>query len=209
MQRLRYALAGATLCASVAGNAQVASMPTKTVQLSKIVINPDIPKADQHVKVGTICLLAGSPIDFGSGERTLNYERFDRLFSAVLHDRGFNAVAKSSDLFEGEGNNPGPDFLIGATFRPQSVNICESVSGYKGTIAVSVEWKIYDRSKQQVVETVTTQGSGQLSKFQASGLNVIFDQAFSAATAALVNRDLLQKYLGNPQPPSAIQLHNP
>jgi hypothetical protein len=49
-------------------------------QLSKIILNPDIPKANQHVKVGTICLFSGDPVDFGSGERTVNYERYERLF---------------------------------------------------------------------------------------------------------------------------------
>lgn len=216
MQRLRYALACAALCAFAASSAQASSTATKTAQLSKVIINPDIPKANQRVKVGTICLFAGSPIDFGSGERTVNLERFERLFSAMMNTRGFNVVAKSSNLFEGEGSSPGSDFLIGATFRPQSVDICDSVNGQKGTIAISVEWQIYDRSKQQVVETATSQGSGQLLKFQMNGLNVMIDQAFSAAITALIDQDMLQKHLGNPapqqlttegeQPLSAIQL---
>jgi hypothetical protein len=113
---------------------------------------------------------------------------------------GFNVVAKSSNLFEGEGSSSGPNFLVGATFRPQSVDICDSVNGQKGTIAVSVEWQIYDRSKQQVVETVTTQGSGQLLKFQPSGLMVMIDQAFSASLTALIEQGVLQKHLGNPTP---------
>lgn len=209
MQRIRYALLCAVFSGSVAGSAQVVSTPTKAVQLSKVIINPDIPKTDQRVKVGTICLLAGSPLDFGSGERTLNYERFDRLFSATLHSRGFNAIAKSSNLFEGEGSSPSPDILIGATFRPKSVNVCDSVNGLKGTLTISVEWQIYDRSKQHVVDTVMTQGVGQLLKFEANGVNILVDQAFSAATTALIEQGVLQKYLGNPHQPLASQLQNP
>ncbi|NIJ31839.1 hypothetical protein [Sphingomonas oligoaromativorans] len=205
MNIIHYALVGIGLCISSAGNAQVVATSIKSAQLSKIVINPDIPKANQHVKSGSICLWAGSPINFGSQERTLNYERFDRLFSTALNAHGFKAIAKSADMFEGEGNSAKPDFLVGATLRPQTVNVCDSIGGLKGAIAISVEWQIYDRSKQQVVETVTTEGTGQSLKFQASGLNLIIDQAFSAAAVALISQGVIQKYLGTPGSSSVIQ----
>jgi hypothetical protein len=197
MQRIGCALAFAALCLSAASGAEVAPAQTKTVKLSKIILNPEIPKESQHVKVGLICLFSGTPLRFGS-ERTLNYEHFERLFSTTMREHHFNVIAQSSNLFDGEGNGPGPDFLIGATFHPQSVDICDSVNGQKGTIAISIEWQIYDRSKQQVVETMTTQGSGQLVKFQQDGLNAMFDQAFNASLTELINRGVVQKYLGSP-----------
>ena len=213
MRSVRYALACAVLCMSFTGKAEVASTPASTVQLSKVILNPQIPATSQHVKVGTICLFAGSPLDFGTQERTLSYERFERLFSATMQQRGFNVLAKSSNLFEGEGGGAGPDFLFGATFRPQSVDICDSVNGQKGIIAISVEWQIYDRSKRQVVETATTRGSGELPKFQHSGLTAMIDQAFSASLTALIDQGVIQKYVGNPAPrekaPSAVEVQKP
>lgn len=200
MHLFRHALACAALCVSGAGSAQVAPVPAKTVKLSKVILNPDIPKDHQHVKVGTICLLAGRPLDFGLGERTLNYERFERLFATVMQARGFAVIAKSSNLFEGEGNNPGPDFLIGATFHPESVEICDSINGVKGKLDVSVEWQVYDRSKQKVVEAITTRGSGELPKFSNNGLAVLADNAFSASLGALIDQGTVQKYLGDPVP---------
>lgn len=200
MKLFGYALACAALCFSGAGSAEDAAAQTRSIKLSKVILNPKMPAGSQHVKVGTICLFSGQPVNFGSRERTLNHERFERLFSATMSERHFNVVAQSSNLFEGEGGGTGPDFLIGATFHPQSVDICDSVNGQKGTIAISVEWQIYDRSKKQVVETVTTQGSGQLVKFRTDGLNTMFDQAFAACLTALIAQGVIQKHVGNPAP---------
>ena len=204
MKRLFHALACVMLGVSGAGEAQnglpdgqAASTPTRMVQLSKVIFDPEISKVDQHVRAGTICIMSGRPLDFGS-ERTADYERFERLFSTAMNEQHFNVLAKSSNLFEGEGSDAKADFLIGATFRPRSVDICDSVSGQKGTIAISVEWQIYDRRKQQIVETITTEGSGLVPKFQRDGIRAMIDHAFSASLAALINRGILQKHLGEP-----------
>lgn len=200
MKILGFSAASVLLCLATMSGAQSAGVPTKAAQLSKIVLDPDIPKENQHVKVGTICLFSGGPLDFGSGERTIDYERFERLFSAMMEKRGLNVVAKSSDMFEGEGDGPEPEFLIGATIRPQSIDICDSVNGQKGTIAVAVEWQIFDREKKRVVDVTTTHGEGKVPKFQTSGLKMMFDDAFSANLAALIDQGTLQKYLGGAAP---------
>ncbi|MGV3769013.1 MAG: hypothetical protein ACO1NM_03165 [Sphingobium phenoxybenzoativorans] len=175
-----------------------AAPTTKTVQLSKVLINPDISAENQHVKVGTICLFAGPALNFGSGERTLNYERFERLFTATIKEQGYNAVAKSSDLFEGQGTSPKPDFLIGATFRPTYVKICDSIDGQKGSILAEVSWQIFDVSKQQVVESAKTEGRGDLAKFKQDGLNFMYDQSFINSIKDLIATGFFDKYLGKP-----------
>ncbi|HUD27966.1 MAG TPA: hypothetical protein VMQ93_03780, partial [Novosphingobium sp.] len=199
MVRLQSALliVSAGLLGSTANAADVAA-PTKAIQLSKVIINPDIPAASQRVKVGTVCLFSGPPLAFGAGERTLNLERFERIFEKSMTDGHFTVVAKASNMFEGEGNTPGAAFLVGATLGPQQVNICDSIDGQKGTIAVSVEWQLYDRDKHEVVETVTTEGTGQVAKFDQSGLGVMFDAAFTDSLAALIQKGVLQKYVGLP-----------
>lgn len=206
MKKLGYALACAALCVSAVGaqeasnQARPARTQTKSVQLSRVVLNPHISRENQRVKSGTICLFSGDPLNFGNEERTLNHEHFERLFSATMSARRFNVVARSLSLFEGEGNSPPADFLVGAIVRPQSVDICESVSGQKGTLSLSVEWQLYDRSRQEVVETVTTQGSGRVERFQTNGLSVMTDLAFSANLNALIDRGVIQRHLGNPRP---------
>jgi hypothetical protein len=206
MHRAYHHFASAVVCALAISSAEAATVPTKSIQLSKVILNPDIAAANQQVKVGTICLFAGSPVDFGSRERTVNAERFERLFAKVVSARGFNVVAQSSNLFEDEGPGTRADFLIGVKLRPQAVNICDSVNGQKGVVTVAVEWQIFDRSKQQVVETIATQGSGQLAKFDPKGLEVMIDQGFSAAVTALIEQGMLQKHLGNPSEATVVPL---
>jgi len=193
----RSALIGAVLCCI---GAQGAFAATRSVQLSKVVLDPKIPAASQHIKVGTICLFSSKPLDFGASERTINYERFERPFSAVMQKRGFNAIAKSSNLFDDGDNATKPDFLIGATLNPKSIDICDSINGIKGTVVVSVEWQIYDRTRQEVVEKLITRGTGQLEKFANDGLTKMIDDGFAASLTALIDQGVLEKYLGPPAP---------
>jgi len=177
----------------------MASTQTRPIQFSKMVLDPDAAPITQRVKVGTICLLSGTPLNFGTHERTLNTERYERIFNQTLSDLHFAVVAKSADMFEGEGRGPQPEFLIGGKIRPASVNICDSVNGQKGSISISVEWQVFDRNKRDVVETIVTEGTGQLPKFNRDRLNVMLDTAFKESLTALVDKGVLQKYLGVPE----------
>lgn len=188
------AIAAALLMAS-GSQAQTVQKPVKAVQLSKVVFSPDASKLTQKVKVGTICLFSGSPLNFGSQDRTANFERFERLFDATMQKNGFTVIAKSSNLFEGADDGPNADFLIGATFRPETINICDSASGVKGSVGVVVEWQVYDRAKKQVVETVTTKGMGERLKFDRTGLAGMFDDAFTNALTALIELGVVKKHL--------------
>lgn len=170
---------------------------TKTIQMSKLVLKPD-PPATQKIKVGTICLFAGSPLDFGGNERTMSYERFERLFSKLMSEKHFSVRAKSANLFDDESDGAKPDFLVGATLRPVAINLCDSVNGQKGSLTVAIEWQIYDRAARQVVETVTTEGTGELPKFKQDGLNAMVDQAFTASLTALIDKGVLQQHVGSP-----------
>lgn len=188
-------LIGITLVAT----GTLASAQTRPIQFSKLVLDPDAAPVTQRVKVGTICLLSGAPLDFGSRERTLNAERYERIFNKTLSDRHFSVVAKSADMFEGESQGPQPEYLIAGKVHPTTVNICDSVNGQKGVISLSVEWQIFDRSKREVVERIVTEGAGQLPKFNADGLNVMLDIAFTENLKALADKGVLQKYVGTPE----------
>ncbi|MCH7627726.1 MAG: hypothetical protein IH997_03305 [Proteobacteria bacterium] len=170
------------------------------MQLSKVILNPQIAKENQHVKVGTICLLAGSPLDFGSTERTASYERFERLFAEVMKAKGFSVQEKSANLFEENSSGESADFLMGATFQPASVTMCDSVNGQKGAISISVEWQIYDRTQKKVVEIIKSAGKGERAKFDQDGLNGMINDAFKDSLNAMVDQGKVQKYLGAPTP---------
>lgn len=198
MKRASLALAVAALCIPAVGSAEGAPAAAKSVQLSKVILDTDVPEVKGHLKVGTICLLGGGPIKLTKGKQTQNYERYDNLFSPTLKARGFTVVSTTGDLFSEEGSGQKGDYLIGATMKPDTINMCNSVNGQKGDVTMAVEWKIYDRASQKVVETVTTTGRGEQEKFARDGLNLMWNKAFVANLGALVERGVLQKYVGAP-----------
>lgn len=169
-------------------------MQTKTVQLSKVVFSPDPTKLTQKVKIGTICLFSGSPFSFGERDRTADFERFERLFDATMQKNGVTVIAKSSNLFEGADDGPKADYLIGATYRPEDINVCSSVNGVKGSLTIVAEWQIYDRAQKKVVETVTTTGKAERIKFDRLGLGGMFDDAFSNALTAMVGQESVKRH---------------
>ena len=196
--------ASAPTAAPAATSAAPVSAPAATSQkiakFSKIILNPEITKENQKIKVGTICLLSGSPVNFGDAQRTLNFERFERLFSDHLKAKGFKVQATSNDLFEGDGDPNQANFLFGATLQPTNVRMCDSVNGYKGEISISVEWQIFDRAQKKVVEVVKTSGVGTRAKFDIDGFEGMINDGFKASLDALVEQGLVAKYLGAPAP---------
>lgn len=133
----------------------------------------------------------------------MNFEHYEGVFAEAMKKSGFNVLSKSDNLFDGQDSGPKPDFLVGASFQPQSLDICDSLNGVKGTVSIAVNWQVYDRSKQQVVETVTTAGTGQSLTFQMKGIQFLFDKAFTDSLDALIKQNVLQKYLGSPVAPAS------
>ena len=198
MKRAILALAAAALCIPAVCGAEGIPPGGKSLQLSKVILDTDIPEVKGKLKVGTICLLGGGPIKLNKSKHTENYERYDNLFSPPLKAHGFAVVSTSGDLFAEEGAGPKGDYLIGATLKPDTINMCNSVNGQKGDITMAVEWKIYDRAAQKVVETVTTTGHGVQEKFARDGLNLMWNKAFVDSLDALIAKGVLQKYVGQP-----------
>ena len=77
-----------------------------------------------------------------------------------------------------------------------TMNICSSVNGVKGQILIDVEWQIFDRSAQKVVETVTTRGTGDVLKFDRNGYDVLWNRAFASSLHALIDQGIIGKYAG-------------
>ena len=213
MRYLMKSAIGATLLLASAAPAQVTvqtvpppspALPSpvtsaRTVQLSKVVFSPDPTKLTQKIKVGTICLFSGSPFNFGSRDRTADFERFERLFDEAMKRGGVTVIAKSSNLFDGADDGPKADYLIGATYRPENINVCSSANGMKGTLSIVVEWQIFDRAQKKVVETVTTTGTAERVKFDRLGLAGLFDDAFSSALSAMIDQEAVKQHFSAPR----------
>ncbi|HEX8303090.1 hypothetical protein [Sphingomonas sp.] len=195
MRGIWIALAGAAIMAAMPATAQTA---TKSVQLSKVVMNTE-GGIKGKIKGGTLCVFP-SKWKISGETKTQDYERYDRLFSEKLQKLGFAALTTSANMFATADDAGKGDYLIGATIRPETINLCDSVSGQKGNATLNVEWQLYNRVEKKVVATVTTTGYGTVEKFAAKGLEGMLDAAFSASLDALVSQGVLQQYLGTPVP---------
>jgi len=202
MRGILVALAGALLCASAPCLAQEAGDAAKSLQLSKVILDTTSAPIKGKIKGGTLCVFP-SKWDVGAGEKkTQDYERYDNLFSEKLKHDGFNVVTVSSDMFASEADRNRADYLVGVTVRPDTINLCSSVSGYKGNILLSVEWQIYDRAAQKVVATQTTGGYGAQEKFANDGLTAMWNRAFLSALDALLEQNVIQPLVGAPAAPA-------
>ncbi len=192
MIRLSAALIGALLLASPLA-AQNPNAGPKSVQLSKVVLDTDTAETVARVKGGTLCVFP-SNVKLPKEKKTQDYERYDNLFTARMKSGGFTVVSTSNDMFAGEDDKNKADVLIGVTLRPSALNLCSSIKGEKGNVSLTAVWQIYDRASGRVVETVSTSGDGLTPKFASDGLDQMFNQAFTANLASLIEKGVLQKY---------------
>jgi hypothetical protein len=201
MIRVLVALCSASLLAAVATTAFAATAGTKSVQLSKVVLDTETSELMARVKGGTLCVFP-SKVKIPKEKKTQDYERFDNLFTTGMKASGYTVVSTSSEMFA-DGEQDKGDYLVGVTLRPAEFNLCSSVAGEKGDMSVNAEWQVFDRAAGKVVETATTTGKGVQAKFAADGQKQILNDAFNANLAALLKTGVLRKYLAEPatQPP--------
>ena len=196
MTGISTALRGAALLLAFGLGGHAAAAETPSLQLSKVVMDTETSEVTAKVKGGTLCVFP-SKIKLTKEKKTQDYERFDNLFTSRLKSSGFSVVSTSGDMFASDNDDGKGDYLVGVILRPTAVNICSSVSGFKGNYSLTAEWQIYDRAAGKVVETVTTTGLGAQEKFAADGLEQMVNQAFTASLGALVEKGVMQKYVGS------------
>jgi len=192
MIRMFTALIGATMLATpLLGQGAMAG--TKSIQLSKVVLDTDTAETIARVKGGTLCVFP-SNVKIPKEKKTQDYERFDNLFTAALKDVGLTVVSTSNDMFASEDDKNKADILIGVTLRPTALNLCSSVKGEKGNVSMTAIWQIYDRASGHVVETISTSGQGVVEKFASDGMQQMINESFKVNLAALMEKGVLQKY---------------
>jgi hypothetical protein len=181
----------------VAAPALVQAAPIKSLQLSKVLLDTETITATGKIKGGTLCVFP-SDLKLDKVKKTEEYERYDVIFSEKVKGRGYKVVTTSQDLFASQDAEKAADYLIGATLRPETINVCSSVNGYKGEMTVQVEWQIYDRIGQKVVEVVKLTGKGTQLKFAQNGYTEMWNNAFGNSLLALMESGTLKKYTGEP-----------
>jgi hypothetical protein len=196
-----FALAAVASCLAAPCAAQLAA--GKSVQLSKVILDTETTPVKGKSKGGTLCIGYGD-IKINKMKKTQDYEHYDGIFADKMKSLGYRVNSTSGDLFADDSDKNKGDYLIGATVRPDTVNLCSSVKGYKGDVTLFVEWQVYDRAAHRVVETATTTGQGSVIKFANDGLRSMLDDAFIASLVSFLDKGLLQKHVGTPTPPAVV-----
>jgi hypothetical protein len=171
----------------------VPAVSMRMLELSKVVLDTETNRIKARVKGGTLCVFP-SNIELPAEKKTQEQERYDGLVARALKDRGVSLVTKANDLFASESAAKG-DVLLGAVMEPTAINICSSVDGFKGTIEISVQWQLFDRTKGTVVQTATTKGTGTLPKFAVAGYEEMWDLAFVDALVKLHDQGVIRAAL--------------
>ena len=131
----------------------------KTWQLSKVVLDTETNEVSARVKGGTLCVFP-SNVKIPKEKKTQDYERFDNLFTQKMKEAGFTVVSTSGDMFSNDDDKNKADYLVGVTLRPTVINLCSSIKGEKGDMAITAEWQIYDRAAKRIVQTASTSAQG-------------------------------------------------
>ncbi len=202
MKALLFALCGGLLLAASPCAAQVAAVPVRSLQLSKVILDTETDEVTGKLKGGTLCVFP-SKLPLLKEKKTQDYERYDMVFAAELTRRGFRVVTASGDLFSGEDGKDKGDLLVGAVMRLQTLNICSSVNGEKGDVTLAIDWQIYDRATQKVVAMATTTGHAVQEKFARDRLRGMWNLAFVDSLSTLIESGAVARYAGAPVPPPA------
>jgi hypothetical protein len=187
-----FCAGSAVLALSSAAIAQ--QPPGKTLQLSKVVLDTESSELVARVKGGTLCVFP-SNVKIPKEKKTQDYERFDNLFTESMKAHGITVVSTSSDMFADANDASKGDYLVGVALRPTAMNLCSSVNGEKGDVAIEAEWQIFDRAAGRIVDTVKTSAVGAQAKFAVDGQKQMINEAFTANLTAFIDKGVLQKYV--------------
>jgi S1-C subfamily serine protease len=85
-------------------------------------------------------------------------------------------------------------------------SICEKdgLSGFRGSLSMTVQWQVYDPAAQQLVGKFETHATGQTSQVTTNGLESLFLAAFRANARDLMSDSGFQKLLKQPTGASSI-----
>jgi len=86
-------------------------------------------------------------------------QEFENVFQEEFAKAGYriSKTVGAGDLFTDKQQIPA-DFRVAGVISKRKMNICNSVAGTKGEASLSVEWQVWDNSKNAVVYVTTEKG---------------------------------------------------
>jgi serine protease Do len=184
----------AVLAALSAGPA--ADAKSRTVGFSRAVFRMEQGVAWGHVSGGTNCDVDLERLQWGREGSEIHTQRLGVTFNQVMGE--IVGGRQDENLFEEAA--AATDLQIAAAISDMRANLCEqgSLSGYSGSLSMTVQWQVYDPGSRQVVGKFETHAAGQTAQTTADGLDALFLAAFRQNARDLMSDSGFQRLLKAP-----------
>jgi len=179
---------------------------TRPIRLSKVIVKMKRGEewgSEQH---GWFCIPTPYKLKWRVGRVNITNELLDDMFRQAFEDAGYSVAGNPNDLFEDPASVQ-TDYYVGGLIKDMKANICYPNAGFgdfgtvKGEAFMQVEWQVYDTLDKEVVKTITTEGSFELTSATGdySG-EMIIEEAFGVAVNNLLaEREVTNMLVAKPE----------
>ncbi len=182
---------------------------SKSTVYERSIIRSTVGEGVVTIQTGLACV-GNSQATATSEQQAVVDLDFENAFQVEFAKAGYRIARTvgSGDLFTDKKQIPA-DFRIAGTISKRKMNLCNSVAGTKGEASLTVEWQIWDTSKNAVVYVTTQKGyamEGYSNQPPLSIAKQIWLSAFARAVRGLLSDDgFLALLEGGPTTPVVKQ----
>lgn len=152
----------------------------------------------------------------GMVKRTIIDDNIKQIFNDTLEAQGYDVTGSPGRMFDEEADIQRTVYAIGARVTSMKIDMCKQntvlgtlYEGYSGEGEVTIDWTVFDLLHRRNVLQATTSGYAEQTTPNYEGMQLIFEEAFSAAAHNLGAmddfRDLVVYGRAPETPPKTIQ----
>ncbi|QPQ55543.1 hypothetical protein IC614_02770 [Allosphingosinicella flava] len=149
------------------------------------------------LREGILCL-GGEPLTWNGRSHVVDPRDLEEAFRNELQDLGYDIVGASGGLFDREQDSEAA-YLVGATIRNMEIEAClpylpsNDISTAKGAVVFEIEWQIYSRDRQRVIDKITTRAGYERKKGREGGVQSLVREAFAENVRRLAASGKLER----------------
>ena len=172
----RAFFAVAALCLGVAC-AQPATAKSRTLEYTRSVFRMEEGVVWGHITGGKACEADLEQLHWAREGSEIHTERLGAVFHQALIDVG--AAPQDDNLFK--ESQSAADLQVAAAISDMRASVCEQLglTGYRGSLSMTVQWQVFDPASEQLVGKFETHATGQTSQVTGNGLDGLFLAAFA------------------------------
>ena len=166
----------------------------KPVAISKVVYKIKRGTPLGVVGAGAFCIPSGSQVKWkGSGQYSITDADLVDVFGEVLEENNWPVVGTTDDLFAGYDTSKA-ELLIGAQITALQLSACAPGAGFydyrlRGSMNMTVEWQIYNPLRRELIGTVQSKGSANITKVSDDILYELQTESFTVAINNLLSSE--------------------